>query len=274
MKRILIPKSGQFNCLYIIIFLIFTAITFVVTKHSANVVTSKGVSAYLSLYWLSPRFFALIGENLMLLFGGILSVLGGALVPINVGRDSMSLIKTIYQLILLNILTLISSLILLLLLELIYIPLRGNIDIDLVKHSCEMFLAISMFLIFWSLIGLGLKITFNSALFSFVIGICFQILEIYVNIRYNPQLEIYLPTALSREIVVTQFPFWIPDSWANVKGVVVYASSSMLVDKYYREVTLGKYWVPIMLSYYLCIVFILPVVRIIFAKRTTNYDNN
>ncbi|WP_407311793.1 hypothetical protein [Desulfosporosinus sp. SB140] len=273
--RKLILKLGLFNCLYVTTFILLSGIMFTVNMHAANIVINRGVNAYMAFYWLSPRFFALVGENLMLLISGILSCVGGAVVPINKeGGSALSLVKAICRLVLLNLIALILSLLLLLCMELIIVSFRGNIDISIVYHSSEIFLAMMIFLIFWSLIGLGLRITFNSVVLSLAIGICIQLTEVFVIYRYVPQIEIYLPTALSRNLVVSQFPFWIPGSWANVEGAVIFANSSMLVNKYYQNVALWKYWVPIMLVYYVAIVFILPTVRIILGQHTKHYDNN
>ncbi|MHB8073282.1 hypothetical protein [Desulfosporosinus fructosivorans] len=274
MKK-LILKLGLFNCLYITTFILLSGIMFIVTMHSANTVINRGVNANMAFYWLSPHFFAIVGENLMLLISGILSCVGGSVVPISKeGGSAISLVKAIYRLVLLNIIALISSLLLLLCMELIIVPLRGNIDVSIVFHSSEIFLAMMMFLTFWSLIGLGLRITLNSVALSLAIGICIQLAEVFVIYRYVPQIEIYLPTALSRNLVVSQFPFWILGSWANVEGAVIFANSPMLVNKYYQNVALGAYWVPIMLAYYVAIVFILPTVRIILGQHTKHYDNN
>lgn len=215
-------------------------------------------------FWLSPTFAVIQTGNLIITWGGVLSCIGGILVPeIKKFKSVPQLFVTWFFLFILNIEFLIISILSIYSYEKIFINTQSSSTFSVIEHSIDIFIGAFLFLLFWSLIGYGLKLTFSFRTIALIVGVLVQVTEYTFIIINMPSLEKYLPFALSRFLVTNQFRFWENGNWAAIPGITNFASSSMIVDDYYNIVTINLWWVAAFLIWYLSLVYVLPIVRIL-----------
>ena len=199
-------------------------------------------------YWFSPNFVVIQTINHLLLPFSILSFLVGNIVTERQSKIMKNIKKSIKSIFFNLLISIITTLIC----EL-FVGMRiEKSDFNVILLSLTMFVYAMIFMVFWALLGYGLKLSFNSKFSSLIVGITYQIFEyIHIN-RFYPQFSKYLPLALSRELVVNQFPYWLNKSWLpGTNSVAYFANASFIRDK---SVTI--FWVFSFLIFYLLIAFI------------------
>ncbi len=155
--------------------------------------------------------------------------------------------------------------------EALTISLWIPLSVDIIIHSIQMFSVTLIYLIFWCGIGLGIKLIFRNNILSLVICFIEQIFERYILQLYIPQLIMYSPFSLSKEIVIRQFPFWDTSSWASVDNTVAYANMSMIVDKHLKPVFVSYAWIISFLIIYMILIYLIPFIKFISTKGTNKY---
>ncbi|PYG87300.1 hypothetical protein LY28_02205 [Ruminiclostridium sufflavum DSM 19573] len=264
--------------LFSFLFFIGMIISVLLAKETAYKILSSSYADINVFYWLNPKFCVIQTGNFILLKGGIFSSIFGIVLPeskqSNILLQILSILK---KLVMGTGAFLLTSIFTLYFLEKILIPVspKQNININILIYSVKMFIAVYIFLIFWAIIGHGIKLTFCKIPIALIIGISVQFLEIYGIFYYlhSPFLK-YLPTALSRQIVVYQFPCWEYGSWANVKSAFPFASSPIIIDKYYQFVKVSYVWIFCFLTWYVLLVYIKPFLKYITNNSSKNevYD--
>ena len=133
-----------------------------------------------------------------------------------------------------------------------------------------MFIGVLVFLTFWSLFGLGLRLTIGDNLIAALTCTAGQIVEHYYVFRVYPQLELFLPFALSREIIIRNFPFWDINSWASIKNTFAFASTTIILDSKLHPIHVSNIWIFAFLVGYLFILFLKPFFYFTKAKIGKN----
>lgn len=223
-------------------------------------------------YWLRPKFCVIQMGNFILLKGGILACLFGVVIVQSEKRNILFNILYILKKLLIGIsIFLITSIFTLYFVEKLVISAdisQQDVNINIVFYSIKMFIAVYVYLLFWAVIGHGIKLTFsNNIPIALLIGVSIQLLEVY-GVFYYLHLPIlkFLPTALSRQIVVYQFPFWEYGSWANIKSVFCFASTPIIIDKSYQFVKVNYVWIFCLLAWYILLAYIKPVIKYIIIN--------
>lgn len=259
---------------FTVIFIIGTIISFYTTRNTA--VKILGTHPEFNVfYWLSPEFCVIQTGNFILLFGGIFACIFGTILPSERNNILLQTFSTMKKLLIGNFIFLVTSILTSFILEELTIPHVRNINIskDILFHSLKMFIAVYVFLSFWGMIGYGLKLTFSNIPIALILGTSIQLLEIYVIFFYLKSTFLkFLPTALSRQIVVYQFPFWKLDSWANVKSVIPFASGPIIMDKSLQLVKINYIWIFCFLTWYILLAYLTPIIKYIihFQKDETS----
>jgi hypothetical protein len=264
MRKFFIPKVTRFKLIFLFLFLLGTLLVDNIIIQSV-IHNAKGNENQI-FYWLSPKLSLIQTGNLILLVGGIISFLSGVFVPKIRAKDfKTQLLYTIPYLILLNIECIVISAISTYFYETIFVPpLEVQYNFNIIQHSTQMFLALLLFLSFWSCFGYGLRLTFSFITPAFIIGIAIQLGEYFFVFAHKPSFEKYLPLGLSRQLVINQFPFWRKGSWADIPNVVPIGSTPMLVDDRYNFTLISYWWIVVFLIWYLAIVYIVPIFREIY----------
>lgn len=226
-------------------------------------------------YWLSPTFAVIQTGNLILLWGGALSCIAGVAAPaMQKYQGSDLLFRNILLISVFNLEFLLFSILGTYIYEKLFIHVQISFRFNILHYSLTMFAVTYLFLLFWSLIGYGLKLSLRRRTLAVLVGIIIQIAEYSFIIFQRPSLEKYLPFALSRQLVVSQFPFWEPGSWAAVPGTLKYASSPMIVDDKYNILSVSPWWIVAFLSWYLSLVYVLPIIRNLSKSKGVNENIN
>ncbi len=260
---------------YIFIFLFLFIIAALTSAYSAQktgieITKNNNINVF---YWLQPKFCIIQTGNFILLKGGILAFLFGSILPLRESKKVLLNFINILKAILLgNLAFLLTSILSICLFEIIIIPKGVNkydMNCNILFQSIKMFIAVYIFLSFWAIMGHGLRLTFSSIPITVFIGISIQLIEIYGVFNYfqSPILK-FLPTALSRQIVVYQFPFWENGSWANIKSVFCFASTPIIIDKYYHFVKVNYPWISCFLIWYILLAFLKPISKYILNCST------
>lgn len=250
----------RFQLIFIMLFIIFMLLTIHLTRNYALSITSDTFGVF---YWLSPTLSIIQTGNLILAWGGILSCIAGVFIPTKHKEfDLNQLLSTVFLLAIFNFEFLLASILSTFTYEKLFIDFQVNPNFNVFQNSFKIFSATYLFLLFWSLIGYGLKLSFRFKSLSIFIGVFVQITEHYFIILYKPAIEKYLPFALSRQLVISQFPFWTPGSWAAVPGTIKYASTPMIVDAKYNLLVVSPWWEFAFLFWYLSIVYVIPTIKI------------
>ncbi|MFZ3130036.1 MAG: hypothetical protein WA125_02770 [Desulfosporosinus sp.] len=213
-------------------------------------------------YWLTPSFAVIQTGNLILLWGGALACIFGTTIPDI--KESQSLNHIIRNIILIVVFILefsVISIVSTYIYEKIFISIQINLTINILQHSIKMFIATYLYLLFWALLGYGLKLSLKYKILAIIIVLIIQIAEYFYIIIQNPSLEKYLPYALSRQIVASQFPFWEDGSWAAIPGTIIYASSPMIVDDRYNILFIKPWLIFMFLLWYLFLAYALFIFR-------------
>ena len=259
-------KLIRFQIIFMVLFSFFALLSIHFTRNYALSIESQLINPIINniFFWLSPTFAVIQTGNLIISWGGVLSCIVGVLVPkIQKFKSVPQLLVTWCFLFFLNIEFLAISVLSTYTYERIFINNHSYSTFSITEHSICMFIGAFIFLLFWSLIGYGLKLTFSLKTIAIIVGVLVQIAEYTFIILYMPSLEKYLPFALSRFLVTNQFRFWENGNWASIPGITSFASNSMILDNNYNIVTINLWWVPAFLLWYLSLVYALPIVRII-----------
>ncbi|EMS72845.1 hypothetical protein [Ruminiclostridium cellobioparum] len=248
---------------FTVVFIIGTIISFYTTRNTA-VKILESHPEFNVFYWLSPEFCVIQTGNFILLCGGIFACIFGTILPSEKNNFLLQIFSTMKKLLIGNFIFWVTSILTSFILEELTISYVRNINIskDILFHSLKMFIAVYIFLSFWGMIGYGLKLTFSNIPIALILGTSIQLLEIYVIFFYLKSTFLkFLPTALSRQIVVYQFPFWELDSWANVKSVIPFASAPLIMDKSLQLVKINYIWIFCFLIWYLLLVYFKPMYK-------------
>lgn len=257
-------KYFRFQAIFTFLFFMGIIMSIHLARNYALIIESKPnhSSTYNIFYWLAPTFAMIQTGNLIIFWGGTLSCIAGVLVPsILKYKQLTQIFATVLFLFLVNLEFLMISVFGTYFYEKIFIQIHINPCSEIIGHSLKMLLGTYLFLLFWSLIGYGLKLSLPYKTLAIFAGILIQVIEYAFIILNKPSLEKYLPFALSRQLVVSQFPFWEPGSWAEVPGTIYYANTPMIVDDKYNILSISHWWIIIFLFWYLSLVYVLPIVR-------------
>lgn len=270
-------KLFRFQITFVFLFIVGMLLSIHLTRSYALTIESKlnYTNTYGVFYWLAPTFSIIQTGNLILLWGGALSYIAGVLVPTRLKYKGFNqLFATGLLLAAINLEFLLVSVLSTFAYEKIFIRFQVNPSFSILKYSLKMFFVTFLFLLFWSLLGYGIKLSFRYKILAILTGILVQIAEYGFIIFQRPSLEKYLPFALSRQLVVSQFRFWEPGSWAAVPGTIKYASTPMIVDAKYNILLVSPWWVAIFLFWYLSLVYILPIFRMLTSSKEVNDNIN
>lgn len=262
-KRLVINKNKIIIFLSWCIFEAYTLLSLFITKNlSVKIFTNNHLLN--AFYWLSPTFSVIQTGNFLVTWGGIISSIIGSILPL--GNRT---IKThLLFLIKLNFSFIITSIFTTYLFEEIYFSSVIPFSIQILYHSFQMFFGTFLFLTYWSFVGFGLKLILNKGLIVAIICFFEQVFEHYFIFIYKPELELYLPYALSREIIIRNYPFWDSTSWASVNNTVAYANNSLILNNHFEPLKVSNLWIIAILLGYLIIIFIRPFFQLIKKKSS------
>lgn len=203
---------------------------------------NNNVSEYIAFYWLQNKFILIQSANNMVTYGGCIAVILGCIV------DDKNYKKNI-------IVTIILGYLVFILIGLIFGLIKNpslitKESFSIIEKSIKIVLAIVLYLLFWSFLSYRIKQKSNAIIT--ILALCGeQLFEVYQIFLKNPsKLSVFLPTAVSRELVVKQFPFWIRGSWVYNINTFCYSNSTILIDGNSNYIDL-RYWqiILILLTY-------------------------
>jgi len=201
-------------------------------------------------YWLSPEFAVIQAGNLIIAWGGIISGIMGSIIPANMYKKPL---RTVLYIITCNSTFFITSIIITYIFGSYYFPSQGEFTTEIAYHSFLMFM--------------GLKITINNSIIASILCSFDQIIEHYHIYLLKPQLGLYLPYSLSREIVTKNFPFWDYSSWASVNNTVAFASTSIIRDSHLQRINVSSLWIFSLLAGYLLLIYLKPYLKFINTRE-------
>lgn len=270
-------KYFRFQIIFTLLFFIGIIMSIHLARNHALIIESKPThpSTYNIFYWLDPTFAMIQTGNLIIFWGGALSCVAGVLVPsiLKYKQLTQILVSALF-IFLINLEFLMVSVFGTYIYEKIFIQIHVNQSISIIGYSINMLLGTYLFLLFWSLMGYGLKLSLTYKTLAIAAGLLIQIIEYSFIILNKPSLEKYLPFALSRQLVVSQFPFWEPGSWAEIPGTIYYASTPMIVDDNYNILSTSHWWIVVFLFWYLSLVYVLPIIRSLSISKEANDSVN
>lgn len=242
--------------------------------YSSNLIFSYTQNTRYSYFWMDYKFSFIQTPNNMLLFGSFIACCFGSLL-----KSKRLCKKTIEELLVINLFNLLicvfaSSICL-------FIINKYNateVDFNIIASSVSAFVSFYLYIVFWSLLAYGFRLTFGKKIVSIILLFLLQMLELFVIPAYGLfDLLKYLPTTLSRELVIQQFPFWIEGTWVNNLKVFSYANVSPTKESILMKENLSLFWIYSFLVIYLILALILPITRKIKARKHENiiqFDNN
>lgn len=225
---------------------------------TANMVYKSTGNYLYSYFWLDPNYAFIQFANNMLLIGPFISSIIGINIKI---KNLNNILEDIFILNIINVIFCSTSTYICFL---IFNKYNNQvIHFNLLFKSIQMMVAFYIFINFWTLFGFLINAIFKKGLISSLLILSIQIFEIFI----VPQLGIfnilsYMPTTLSREIIIKQFPFWIKGSWCYKLGVFSYANVTPILDNNYNIKSFNIFYVYfILLSYLLILYFILKFMK-------------
>jgi hypothetical protein len=262
--------------LFIFLFALLSFICTLLFWNIANsMVENYRVEEFRAFYWLSPSYAGIQFGNILLMWGGILSVIVGACYPLLSKAEFLFNLKILMRMftniLARNLIYTCTSLFSVFVTELFLSGFRlTNFSLSIFVHSIQMFTGVYVHFLFWIIVGLGLSLTFKRKTLGALIGAIIQLSEVFIIFPFYPTMEKYLPTAISRLLIVDQFPFWDPNTWAGSIPVTALASTPLTVNEKYQLIKLNNLWILTFLLIYLCIVYLLPVFRLFKHYKITN----
>lgn len=255
-------RSKILFCLWLFFELLMIA-SLLLTKYLYLGISAANPSLNVS-YWLSPGCAIIQTGNLIVPWGGIISSILGSLIPLI--YKSRSKVKTIIFILKTNTVFILTSILTTILFELIYFTSIITFSSNIAYHSMLMFIGVLVFLTFWSLFGLGLRLTIGDNLITALTCTAEQIVEYFYIFRVKPQLELFLPYALSREIVIRNFPFWDINSWASINNTFPFASMTIILDSKLHPIYVSNTWIFAFLTGYIIVLYLKPFKYFILKK--------
>ena len=255
-----------------IIFEILTLVSlFIIKDLSGRVNATNGtLDAY---YWLSPVYSIIQTGSFIVTWGGYVACIFGSLISEKVLK-LQQIPRIVKYIIIVNTIFLVISSVTTFIFEKVFIPSKVSPSYDIIYHSITMFIATLLYLCFWSCIGYGVSLIFKRNIFSVCICIFEQIFEHNFLFAHFPQLELFLPYALSRQLVIINFPFWDTTSWASVSNTVAYANMPMILDKELQPINVSILWIIAFLAVYLALANIKLVINLFNKKITMERELN
>lgn len=273
------PTSNRYvyQIVVLLTFIIVSAYCAHLRLTEARIAVSSGkLDLQHSYYWLQPVYCVIQTGNNILSIGGVAAVFMGACIPCIPSFSAKIILPFLVGLEFVFVASVTTYIY-----EVATVPIHGEILFtkSIFLHSVSMFSGAYAYLTFWILIGYGVMLTISSRILAILISVGIQFIELHLLLFHAPQILRYLPTALSRELVVTRFPWYAPGSWAHQEHTLTFASSELTVDSMYHVVHSGLLRPTILLVWYLGICYLMPFLRhfktsrsnaIISAKQTTN----
>ena len=264
--RKLLTQYSRFFCISALCYALCTIISSEAIRRIGIYVESAPNAPTDVYYWLSPTFAGIQAGNNILLWSGMLSCICSSILSAKHLPRLFSL-KAFGILLFFSFMNTVICVATTWGYEEIMFTRNQPLTLELVVHTMHMIAGMFFFITFWSLFGYGLRLTLNSRFIASMAGSMIQLAEIFLIMRTYPKIEIYLPTALSRQVIVDNFPFWDVHSWAYQPNAFSFASSPMLVDNKYNILHIGWTWVVVFLIWYLLVVYVVPVVKEVQNKH-------
>lgn len=254
----MIHKMFKHSIVFIYIYLIFSILTSINAITIAHHIEEAYSNLRYAYYWMNYRVaFILFGNN-MLVISGIISSFFGAFLP----RDKTKRENIEYAMTNNFIYTILASTTTFLILLFFTDRYVFNIDFNLVYRSVFMIIGFYMYIMFWTLFSYGLQLTLSRKFIVIPLLIAEQIFELIYLRRLNIfKFNNLLPTSISRELVIQQFPFWKDTNWSSVKGVFHYGNVPMMHDQFYMPINISPLWVYFILLLYICLAFAIPLLK-------------
>lgn len=250
------------------IFEIFTLISLFIIKNLSFKISiiNNPLNVF---YWLSPSFAIIQTGSFIIAWGGFISSIMGIILPKEMYKLK-SPFNTFLIILKINFIYLVNSILTTFIFEKINFSSKIPFSINIAIHSIQMFGATILFLTFWALIGLGVKLIINNKFLSIIICLIEPMFEHYFLFIRMRQLELYLPYALSRELITKSFPFWDTTSWASVKNTVAYASTSLILNNKFQPIYVSSVWILVFLICYLFTIYAKHFIKFLNKKGDVN----
>jgi hypothetical protein len=254
-----------YQIISIVFFLCIATVSDALIVHSAIEFNMKVHEPQNVFYWLNPVLAPIQAGNTVLLLGGIGSGLVGALIPSVTDKPFKNVLRILLPVILS--------------IELVAVSILSNmiyqwaiigyhpVNIpNLPIHEFKMFLGMMLYFLFWIYVGQGIRLT-TSPLFSSLVVAGIQVAELFVIYPHNQVIAQYLPTGLSRELVVSHFQYWQPGSWSFNPNVVHFASTSVLINSNHEFLNPSFSRLYGSLLMYILICYMYPIARNILHNK-------
>lgn len=241
-------KKAQY-AFYIIYFLYTLFVLYKIFEVAKN--NYEITSNYIySFYWLNPVFAFIITPTLLLKYIGYIICVNCVLYLKYTTFTYISKVIKIgfYVYILTSLTTLISELL---------IVKKSDIVINIfsiIRHCFNSMSSFIIYFIFISLLVLFVKNLTGKIYLSSFIAVLIQLISFkiaYVNKIYY--LNMFLPTIISREIIITPFDPHNPLNWAYNNFAFPYANSTLIIDIKKRIIGLELHWVIVIICLYICL---------------------
>lgn len=243
--------------IFLFIYLFFVIITYINAFNIASEIQESFPQFSIPYYWLNYKVSFIQFGNNMIIFSGVLSCAFGVFIPIKKRNNK----KDIDNIIQWNFLYTLSSAIFSFVVSFIissFLIKSSEIVIhfNLFFRSICMLTGYFLYMTFWSLFGYSLKTIFKRRIIIFTSICLVQYIELFLlkDVSFY-KLNLFLPTSLSRELVVKQFPFWKEGNWSNIPGVFPLGNVTMMHNEFYELIDIPFIWVLFMLSLFLIIPF-------------------
>jgi hypothetical protein len=248
----------KYEVVFIIIYLIFAILTSVSAITMARNFESVYSNIRYAYYWMNYKVAFISFANNMLVISGIISVIFGSFLPKYKKKRENIEFAIIYNFIY----SLLAATTTFLMLFLFTDRYTFSVDFNIIYRSICMIIGFYMYIMFWTLFSYGVRETLRIKFIIAPLLIFEQVFEIIYLVRMNIfKFNSILPTSMSRELVIQQFPFWKSESWASMKGVFHYGNISMMHNQYYVPTNVSSLWVYFVLFLYICLAYALPLLK-------------
>jgi hypothetical protein len=241
-------------CLFIVIYFFAGLLTSIWGVYSSDIVYKSVQNVRYAFYWMNPRYAFIQATNNMLFLGGFISCCFGSLLKINNLKN-----KSIEILIFCNIFNTVACIFSTWLYLLIMHKYKGNTtDFNIFSRSLQSFTGFYLYICFWSFFGHKLRFIIGNKIIAIIIMFSDQILELFVIQKSKLMFLLqFLPTTLSRELVIKQFPFWIEGTWIYKLKVFSYANVTPVLNNHFQPKNLNPIWIYSILIIYMVVVSII-----------------